>query len=54
MANEVYPFFRKVLEKICRLFALIFRINHKNLGNILDRTVKAERKQVLQNWKLIW
>ena len=44
----------KCLKKIGRLSALIFRSNHKNSDNIIDLTVEAELKQVLQNWKISW
>ena len=54
MRNEINSIFRKVLEKIGPSSTLIFRLNHKNSGNIIDGTVEAERKQVLQNWKTFW
>ena len=49
MGNENNSLFRKVIEKIGRLSTLIFLLNHKTSDNIIDGTVQAERKQVLQN-----
>ena len=49
MRNEINSIFRKVLEKIGQSSTLIFRLNHKNSDNVIDETVEAERKQVLQN-----
>ena len=41
MGNEINSFFRKVLEKIGRLFNLIFLLNHINLDNMIDGTVES-------------
>ena len=43
---KLTPFPEKCLKKIGRLSTVIFRLNHKN-SDIMDKTVKAERKLVL-------
>ena len=41
MGNEINSFFRKVLEKIGRLFNLICLLNHINLDQMIDGTVES-------------
>ena len=43
-----------MLEKIGRLSTVIFLLNHKNSNNVIDGTVEAAWKQVLQRWKMCW
>ena len=46
MGNEINFFYKKVLEKN-RLYNFTLQLNHKNLDNIIEENVEAERKQVL-------